>query len=384
MRHYAQRTGLPAKRLVAWIGIAKSKFYDWRRRYGKVNEHNAWVPRDHWLEDWEKQAIIDFHREHPTEGYRRLTFMMLDLNIVAVSPTSTWRVLSRAGLLRRFAAGPSKKGTGFEQPLAAHEHWHVDLAYLNIRGTFFFLCSVLDGYSRFIVHWDIRVNMTEADVEIVLQKAHERFPEARPRIISDNGPQFIAKDFKEFIRQRGMTHVRTSPYYPQSNGKLERFHQTIKGECIRQKTPLSLEEAKRVAAAYVDHYNRRRLHSAIGFVAPIDKLEGRAEAIFAERDRKLEAARERRSQKRQQQREQILTATPRRSIVPVAGETEAGSAGEQPARDTRLGFRRKVDRGAALNRRSLPPPNLSEISPMPLKTQAVDSSRRKTKESKSG
>ena len=76
--------------------------------------------------------------------------------------------------------------------------------------------------------------MTETDVEIILQRAKEKFPDARPRIISDNGPQFIAKDFKEFIRLSGMTHVRTSPYYPQSNGKLERFHKTIKGECIRR------------------------------------------------------------------------------------------------------------------------------------------------------
>ncbi len=93
--------------------------------------------------------------------------------------------------------------------------------------------------------------MKEADVEIVLQKAHEFYPEATPRIISDNGPQFIAKDFKEFIRIRGMTHVRTSPYYPQSNGKIERFHQTLKGECIRQKTPLNLDDAKSVVGEYV-------------------------------------------------------------------------------------------------------------------------------------
>jgi transposase InsO family protein len=76
-----------------------------------------------------------------------------------------------------------------------------------------------DGFSRYIVNWDIRESMTEADIEIILQGAKEKYPEARPRIISDNGPQFIAKDFKEFIRISGMTHVRTSPFYPQSNGK---------------------------------------------------------------------------------------------------------------------------------------------------------------------
>jgi transposase InsO family protein len=141
--------------------------------------------------------------------------------------------------------------------------------------------------------------MTEADVEIIIQRAKEKFPEARPRIISDNGPQFIARDFKEFIRLSGMTHVKTSPYYPQSNGKLERFHKTIKGECIRPKTPLSLDDAIRLVTDYIKRYNTVRLHSAIGYVAPVDKLNGRDKDIFKERDRKLEEAREQRRIKRQ-------------------------------------------------------------------------------------
>ncbi len=93
-------------------------------------------------------------------------------------------------------------------------------------------------------------------------------------VISDNGPQFVAKDFKEFIRLCGMTHVKTSPYYPQSNGKNERCYQTIKGECLRIKTPLTLEDAQRIVAGYVAYYNTVRLHSAIGYVTPEDKLEG--------------------------------------------------------------------------------------------------------------
>ena len=165
--------------------------------------------------------------------------MMLDADIVAVSPTSVWRVLGQAGLLSKWNGKPSKKGTGFEQPLAAHQHWHIDVSYINISGTFYYLCSVLDGCSRYIVNWDLRESMTEADIEIILQAAKEKYPEARPRIISDNGPQFIAKDFKEFIRISGMTHVRTSPYYPQSNGKIERWHKPLKGKCTRPGTRLS-------------------------------------------------------------------------------------------------------------------------------------------------
>ena len=198
--------------------------------------------------------------------------MMLDADVVACSPASVYRVLKKAGLLAGPTPNVTKKGTGFVQPLEPHQHWHVDVSYLNIAGTFYFLCSVLDGCSRFIVHWEIREKMEEIDVETILQRAREKFPGARPRIITDNGPQFIAKDFKEFIRIAGMTHVTTSPYYPQSNGKIERWHKTLKGECIRVQVPLSLDDARRIVADYVSHYNTVRLHSAIGYVTPKDKL----------------------------------------------------------------------------------------------------------------
>ena len=298
VRYWADKTDIKATKMVKWIGIARSKFYDWRSRYGKLNEHNAWIPRDFWLTDWEKQAIIDYYLDHPLEGYRRLTYMMMDADIVAVSPSSVYRVLKNADLLDRWNRKASKKGTGFHQPLKPHEHWHIDISYLNISGTFYYMCSVLDGFSRYIVHWEIRQQMTEMDVEIILQRAREMFPEAQPRVISDNGPQFISKDFKEFIRISGMTHVKTSPYYPQSNGKLERYHKTIKGTCIRVKTPLSLEDARRVVSEFVAHYNNERLHSAIGYVTPNDKLQGRSEMIHADRDAKLAAAREARKAQR--------------------------------------------------------------------------------------
>lgn len=166
-------------------------------------------------------------------------------------------------------------------------------------GTFYYLCSVLDGCSRYVTAWDIREAMKEADAELVLQRARERYPQARPQIISDNGPQFVAKDFKEFLRLWQTSHVFTSPHYPQSNGKLERFHRTLKEQAIRPKTPLTLEDARRVVGEFVAHYNLVRLHSALGYVSPKDRLEGRHLEIYQSRDRKLEAAREARRQRRE-------------------------------------------------------------------------------------
>jgi putative transposase len=298
IHYWTERTELPARKLLGWLKLGTSKFHDWKQRYGKINEHNAKVPRDWWLQDWEKQAILDFHDRHPLEGYRRLTFMMLDDDVVAVSPASVYRVLRAAGRLDRRCFSASKKGTGFVQPIRPHQHWHVDVSYINIDGTFYYLTSVLDGCSRYIVHWELRESMTEQDIEVIVQRALEQHPGEKPRIISDNGPQFIARDFKEFIRLVGITHVRTSPYYPQSNGKLERWHGSLKRECIRTTFPASLEEARRHVTRYVEHYNHVRLHSALGYITPSDKLNALEQIIFAERDRKLEEARQRRQHAR--------------------------------------------------------------------------------------
>ncbi len=140
VRTWSEKTEVSSQRIIKWLAIGKSKYHNWRRRYGKVNEHNGLVPRDFWLEDWERQAIIDFYYKNPLSGYRRLTYQMIDTDIVAVSASTVYRVLRAEGLLDRWNRKPSKKGTGFVHPLKAHEHWHVDISYINVQGTFYYLC----------------------------------------------------------------------------------------------------------------------------------------------------------------------------------------------------------------------------------------------------
>lgn len=349
VRQWSDRTGIPACRFLKWIGIASSKFQDWKQRFGQVNEHNAWVPRDHWITDEERRQIESAARGNPLEGYRRLTYMMLDADVVACSPSTVYRVLRRAGLLPGQAPRPTKKGTGFHQPLTPHQHWHADISYLNIAGTFYFQCSILDGFSRFVVHWEIREKMEETDVETILQRAREKYPEATPRIITDNGPQFIARDFKEFIRIVGMTHVKTSPYYPQSNGKIERWHRTLKAESIRPRVPLSLEDARRIVGGYVDHYNNVRLNSAIGYVAPKDMLGSRQKQIFEERNRKLAAAREIRARQRADAHAKAA-ATPTPQPKPSAAIDFAAIRAQLQIKDVldRLGFKPRSVSGKQL------------------------------------
>jgi len=279
------------KQLLCRMGLPKSRYYDWLRRQGRPNLHNGIMPKAHWLLESERQKIVASCRDKTELGYRRLTYMMLDADVVAVSPSSTYRVLKNAGLLRRWNTTKSAKGTGFRQPLKVHEHWHVDISYVNILGTLFFLISVMDGCSRYILHHELRSHMSSYDVEVTVQRAREKFPQARPRLISDNGSQFISKDFKEFIRHSGYSHVRTSVAYPQSNGKLERFHGTIKAEEIRKKSYLSIEDARAHIAGYIDYYNSQRLHSAIYYLTPQDVLLGRVKQRLSERQAKLDRAR---------------------------------------------------------------------------------------------
>ena len=365
--------GMATTQLLAWLGIPSSKYYDWCRRYAQPNVHNAQVPRWFWLLPAERQAILDFQAEHPDEGYRRLCFMMLDADVVAASPSSVYRVLQNAGRIGPHAYAPSSKGQGFDQPDRPHEHWHIDVSYLNICSTFYYLCTILDGFSRYIVHWEIREAMTEADVETILQRGREAFPGVAPRIISDNGPQFVAREFKEFIRFCGMTHVRTSPYYPQSNGKLERWHKSLKSECIRPGTPLSLDDARRLVAGYVEHYNVVRLHSAIGYVTPADKLAGREPAIFAERDRKLDQARQRRKARREAARTGDVNNM-------IAAATIERDNDHQPVKRKRAleasnppGIAGRVcDEWSRGGLSAAPHPHHSEHSPMPHKTQTSD------------
>lgn len=292
--HWKERTEFPERFFLERIGLARRRILNWRSRYGRRNKHNARIPNANQLEDWEKEAIVRYYLDHPLEGYRRVTYMMIDEDLVATTPATVYRVLKAAGVMRKWNRKASKKGTGFDQPKRPHAHWHTDISYINICGTFYYLCSVLDGYSRYVVHWEIREKMEERDVEIIQQRALEKFPGEKTRLISDNGPQFISRGFKEFVRVAGMTHVRTSPFYPQSNGKLERFHGTYKQECVRPKTPLSPEDARRMTAKFVDHYNEVRLHSAIGYVAPKTKLDGKEKNVFKIRKERLETAEKRR------------------------------------------------------------------------------------------
>ena len=276
--------------MIQLIGISPSRFYEWQQRLGQPNFHNGQLPKKHWLLPQERSAVVDYCQCRIEEGYRRLTYMMLDENIVAASPATIYRILKEEGLLCRWQPTTTVKKKGFDQPQNIHQHWHVDISYIKILGVFFFLISLLEGFSRYILHHELRIHMTETDVQITIERAREKFPNLNPRLINDNGPQFISKEFKEYIRTCQLQQVFTSPYHPQSNGKLERFHRTIKTEEIRKNSYLSLEDARKKIEQYILYYNTVRLHSAIYYLTPEDVLMGRMEQRLNQRQEKLDKA----------------------------------------------------------------------------------------------
>jgi len=290
-----KKTEIKVKALLKLIDINSSKYYSWSDREGMPNFHNGRIPKQNWILQWEKDAIIAYAKSHLAEGYRRLTYMMMDEDVVAVSPSSTYRVLKFAGLLNRWnETKANSKGTGFIQPLVPHEHWHVDIKYVNYKGTFLFLISVIDGYSRYNVHHELRMNMQEFDVQLTIQKAIEKYSGFSPRIISDNGSQFISKEFAQYLKFAGLQHIKTSIAYPQSNGKIERYHRTAGEECLSKSSFINIEDARKQIAEYVEFYYTKRLHSSLYYLTPEDFMLGRIKEKLDVRQNKLTDARKNR------------------------------------------------------------------------------------------
>ena len=283
------------------LGVSSGRISEWRKRFGLPNLHNGAQPKQTWVPEATRQKIIDYYLDHPEDGYRRCAYMMLDADIAAVCPATVFNILKKAGVLRpKHGVPSSRKGKGFDQPGHPHRDWHTDITYITIGERYYFLISVIDGYSRYIIHSELRETMKDFDCNIVIAKAVEKFPEAMAfnvKVISDNGKQYTGCEFRCMLGAFGFSHITTSPYYPQSNGKMERWHKTLKID-IGPKHLNDPVHGQRIIDGFVKHYNEIRLHSSIGYVTPKDMLEGRQKAILDARDAKLEAARQSRGWER--------------------------------------------------------------------------------------
>jgi putative transposase len=283
---------------ITLVGINRSKYYHWNCRRGIANRHNGEIPCNNRLTPQEKADLISYAKTKYSEntqylriGYRRLAHEMLDKGIVVASSSTVYNVLKPTGLLNRWnTTKTSRRGTGYIQPEYPHQEWHTDIKYVLHEGNYVYFISVLDGYSRYSLHHELRLTMTELDAELIVQKALDKYPNAKPKVISDNGSQYKSREFRKFIREAELAHTKTSPAYPQSNGKIERFHRSYNEECIETKSMLSLNDLRNQTEQWVNYYNTQRAHSSLYYLTPEDFLTGRADEKLKIREDKVKQA----------------------------------------------------------------------------------------------
>lgn len=235
--------------------------------------------------------MISYALSHTRDGYRRLAWMMVDEDVAYVSPSSVYRILDDADLLYRWKRS-QRSGTAPPDPVAPNERWHTDLMYLRVEDTWYFLVTVLDAYSRYVVHWDLLTNMTAAAVRVVIEDA-VRKTGASPEVVTDNGTQFTAKDFKKLVRDFELEHIRIRTYHPESNGKVERFHRSTR-EALDEIELKNLGRTRELIGRWVDFYNHERLHASLDYLPPAEYWRGQPERKKQERTKKLERGRRRR------------------------------------------------------------------------------------------
>ena len=285
------KTGLPLETLLKHAGISGRTWREWAQRRGMETKHNCNVRKDYFLTPQEIRAIVCFCTENQLKGYRMQCWEMVDKNVAFVSCSSVYNVIKRYNLGKKWAQAQEMKKRGFDQPKAVHEQWHIDFSYIKIDGAFYYFLGILDGYSRKMLNWRLCENMAGINAEILVTQAKELFPGAENvRVISDNGSQFISKDFKELLVFLEFGHTLTSTNHPQSNGKLERFNRTLKTEHVRRSAYVNYQDACIRMAQWIAYYNCERLHSAIHYLTPDDVFNGRVSVRLAERKEKLHTA----------------------------------------------------------------------------------------------
>jgi len=245
--------------------------------------------------DAEVKAVVQYRELHRDIGYRKLTWQMIDENIAFLSESAVYEILKSHGMLGWSSGyGPPAEKEYKNKPKYPHHHWHTDLAYIKINGVFYFLIMMLDGYSRFLLDWDLLGDMNGKSVEEFVLKVREKYPDRKPMLIHDNGSQFISNDFKKLVANIHLQSVRTRRNHPETNGKIERLNGIVKSEAIRPNSPQSYIEAWEILNDYQYQYNYQRLHSGINYLRPSDVFFGRRDIILNERVEKIKTARQKR------------------------------------------------------------------------------------------
>jgi len=274
------------------LGIPKSSYYRWRQwqRCGGLKSHSGDRGRP-WnrITPEEEGKILAVARESPELSSRQLAAWITDNAGFAVSESTVYRILRREGLVKRQEVQLVAGKEYHTKTMRPHQMWATDASYFRVIGWgYYYMVTVMDDYSRFILAWKLQKDMSANSLIEVVQEAVDATGmtdvpvEDRTKLLSDNGAGYVSRSFRDYLQLVGIGHILAAPFHPQTNGKLERYHRSIKREVnqLPYELPSQLERA---IADFVDYYNYRRYHKALGNVTPADVLYGRREEILARR-----------------------------------------------------------------------------------------------------
>jgi putative transposase len=319
-----EKAGRGKRKLLAQLPVPKTTYYRWRSQQRQETLGDSTLqPRIPWnrLSAEEEAVVLAAARKYPDLSSRQLAAWITDHQGFSVSEATVYRILRKAGLVKspewKLLAGKEyhRKTTG------PHQLWATDASYFRVVGWgYYYLVTVMDDYSRFILAWKLQTDMTADSLIEVVQLAVEasgmtEVPVAdRTKLLSDNGSGYVSRAFRDYLHLVGIHHILASPFHPQTNGKLERYHQSIKQEVnqLPYEMPTTLEQA---IAEFVDYYNYRRYHKALGNVTPADVLQGRRDSILARR-KKVQTQTLRRRQVQNQQIRQLQKSSSLASSLP--------------------------------------------------------------------
>jgi transposase InsO family protein len=287
------QSGLPRIRALTQLGFPSSTYYRWLKRMseGQLQDKKGGSPIP-WnkIRPEEEARILDEARASPELSCRQLALTLTDNEGIYLSESTVYRVLKKAGLIKRAEVIGFKAAKEYRRKTKRpNELWASDCSHLKVIGWgWYYLISVMDDYSRFILAWDLKKDMTGRSLEDVLQQAVDvtgmtDVPlEDRTVLLSDNGAGYISQQFNEYLRLVGIKHITASPFHPQTNGKIERYHRTLKGEIsqVPYEMPSGLKEAIK---GFIEYYNFQRYHEGLGNVTPYDVYTGKHHEIIQRR-----------------------------------------------------------------------------------------------------
>ena len=286
-------SGLPRRRALAQLGLPKSTYYHWlgRQAEGRLQDKKGGSPVP-WnrLQPEETERVLSLARASPELSPRQLALTLTDTTGAYISESTVYRILKREGLIKPAEVVGFKANQEYHRKTKGpNELWATDCCYLKVMGWgWYYLVTVMDDHSRMILAWELASDMAAGSLIDVVQKAVDTTGmtdvpiEDRAKLLSDNGPGYLSGSFNEYLRLVGIRHIVAAPYHPETNGKIERYHRTMKGSIniIPYEMPSELEEAIR---AFVEYYNYRRYHEGIGNVTPYDVYTDRHHEILRRR-----------------------------------------------------------------------------------------------------